>query len=156
VGNRVQRYPEILQRIHAEGHSIGNHTYSHQPAVLYSGVGPFMEEVRIAEEIIYSVIGERPEIFRMPYGTNFPQWPAYLSALEKNGYRHVSWNVNSFDASAKNVPAERIFNDVRRQVQGKNEVNILFHDLVSQTTVEALPGIIRYLQRQGYYFMPIR
>jgi len=156
VGERVQRYPEILRRIYEEGHSIGNHTYSHQPAVLFSGVDPFMQEVRLAEETIFGIIGERPKIFRMPYGTNFPEWPAYKGMLERSGFRHISWNVNSFDAIRKNVPPEQILNEVMRQVPGKNEVIILFHDLGSQTTVDALPDIIRYLQWQGYHFMPIK
>ncbi|MDO9536310.1 MAG: polysaccharide deacetylase family protein [Bacillota bacterium] len=156
VGERVQRYQEILLRIYEEGHAIGNHTYSHQPAVLFSGVGPFMEEIRNAEETIFGVIGERPKIFRMPYGTSFPQWPAYKGMLERNGFRHISWNVNSFDASRKNVSAEQILDEVMKQVPGKNEVIILFHDLGSQTIVDALPDIIRFLQWQGYHFMPIK
>ncbi len=155
VGQQINKHPEILQRIHAEGHSIGNHTYSHQPGVLFSGVGPFMQEVRQAEEIIHAVIGERPKIVRMPYGTNFPEWPVYRRALENSGYRHISWNVNSFDANGRNIPAERIVAAVRQQVAGKDKVIILMHDLASITTAEALPEIIRYLKGQGYFIWPL-
>lgn len=155
VGEQAKRNPEILERIHKEGHTIGNHTYSHQPAVLLSGVEPFMQEIRQAEEVIHSVIGERPRIVRMPYGTNFSNWPAYNLALQKSGYRHVSWNINSFDANAKNVPAEQIINAVKQQVAGKDKVIILFHDLASKTTVIALPEIIHHLKSQGYFIWPM-
>ena len=155
VGERVAKYPKILRRIQAEGHAIGNHTYTHRPDVLFSSVAPFMEEVRRTDALIYTVTGERTKIFRMPYGTNFTQWPEYNRALQRNGYRHVSWNVNSFDASGKNVPAERILAAVQQQVPGKDTVVILFHDLGSRTTVEALPEVIRFLQGQGYFFPPL-
>ncbi len=155
VGEQVKKNPEILKRIYEEGHTIGNHTYSHQPAVIFSGTGPLMQEIRKSEELIYATIGERTTIFRMPYGTNFSQWPAYRRALEQSGYSHVSWNVNSMDSTAKNVPAGRIVNSVKRQVTGKDKVIILFHDLVSTTTAEALPDIIQYLKGQGYFIWPI-
>lgn len=155
VGERVKRHPELLERIHEEGHTIGNHTYSHQPEVIFSGVGAFMQEIRKAEAAIQAVIGERPKLVRMPYGTNFPTWPQYRQALERNGYTHVSWNVNSFDALRKNVPADRIVREVKRQTAGKDKVIILFHDLVSITTAEALPEVIQYLKGQGYFIWPL-
>lgn len=152
VGERVAKYPGILRRIHAEGHAVGNHTYTHRDEVLHSGVSPFMEEIRSTEALIHSITGERPKVARMPYGTGFPAWPEYNRALQRSGYRHIGWNVNSFDANGKNVPAEHILNAVQQQIPGKDTVVILFHDLGTRGTVEALPAVIRILQGQGYFF----
>ncbi len=155
VGERIERHPDMLLRIYEEGHTIGNHTYSHQPAVIFTGTKEFMQEIKKNEDLIHSVIGEKPTLVRMPYGIGFDQWPAYKRSLEKKGYLHVGWNVNSFDSSGQNVPAQDIIAEVKQQVSGKNEVIILFHDLAWKSTAEALPEVIRFLQKQGYFFRPL-
>ena len=152
VGRQVNIYPEMLELVYEEGHAIGNHTYSHQTKALYSGFNSFMNEVDQCEEIIYKTIGQKPKIFRMPYSTSISQWSTYRNGLQEKGYSHISWNVNSGDASGQNVPTEHIIAEVKRQVAGKSEVIILFHDLNWENTAKALPEIILYLKGQGFFF----
>ena len=61
IGDRVKRYPDIMKRIVAEGHSIGNHTQHHVNG-WKSSVSAYQDEVQQAASMIPS------NLFRPPYG----------------------------------------------------------------------------------------
>ncbi|MEJ2009801.1 MAG: polysaccharide deacetylase family protein [Acidobacteriota bacterium] len=92
-GKDVEQHPEIVCRIQADGHTIGNHTWSH--SYLY-----FMSRGRIAEEIghtqraIYEATGSTPRLFRPPYGG---RWFGLYPVLREHGMRLVQWSVNAED-----------------------------------------------------------
>ncbi len=156
TGAHAEKHPGIIRRIQAEGHTLGNHTYSHRAEVIYASPEAFMREVRKTEEIIYEITGERTRILRAPYGS-YPNLTApFRRALAEAGYKYVDWNVDSMDSRRSTVPVELIVHAVKRQVPGKDRVFILFHDLPSKTTTaQALPEIISYLREQQYIFRPL-
>ena len=156
TGAHAKKHPDIIRRIHQEGHTIGNHTYSHVASVIYSSPQAFMREIRQTEEIIYEITGERTNILRAPYGS-YPNLKApFRKAIAESGYKYVDWNVNSMDTRSGTVPESTIVNAIKRQVPGKDTVNILFHDLPAKTTTaQALPQVISFLREQNYTFRPL-
>jgi len=156
VGEHVQQYPELIRRMHAAGHTIGNHTYSHRAALIYQSPEALMREVHRTENLIYEITGERTRIFRAPYGS-YPNLTApFRRALADSGYKIVDWNVDSLDSRADGVPVRTIVDAVKRQAAGKERVIILFHDLpAKKTTAQALPEIISFLRVQQYSFRPL-
>lgn len=152
VGHRVQKHPDLLKRIYVEGHSIGNHSYSH-PLFKEKSVTEFKKEILMTEEIINHTIGIKPRYIRPPYGEiNEDQ----LKWAKKEGYRIINWNVDSQDW--KGLNKEKITQNVLKTV-GPGSI-ILQHaggghgsDLTG--TIEALPDIIQMLKKQGYRFVTV-
>jgi peptidoglycan-N-acetylglucosamine deacetylase len=156
-GKNVEQFPDVVRRLHAEKHTIGNHTYSHP--FLY-----FKSRVRMAEEIdrtqlaIERVTGVRPKLFRPPYGA---RWFGLFDVLADRGLEAVQWSDASFDWRKKNRATDVARLTLRALRAGSV---ILMHDgreprsrdgLDASKTVEALPAIIEGARRAGLRFVPI-
>jgi len=113
VGKNCQKFPEILREIVKEGHSIGNHSFSHSIKFFFD----FKREVERTNQIIKKITGIKTKIFRPPFGF-LPFWlKKYL--LEKN-YQIVLWDLDSKDRQGKINP--KIFQKI------KPGSILLFHD----------------------------
>lgn len=66
VGEQVEKNPEIVKRAYAEGHEIGNHTYTH-PKLSQLPREQCLEEIKRNEKMIKSLIGHNPVVFRPPF-----------------------------------------------------------------------------------------
>jgi len=154
-GQNVERHPEIARRIVREGHTIGNHTYSHP--FLCPRSRKFMAgEIDRAQEAIERVTGVRPTLFRPPYGA---RWFGLMPVLRQRGLKMVMWSVMGFDWKYKTQAIIRA--TTRRLHPG---AVILLHDgheqppaggIDQSSTVEALPAIIDAATRIGLSFVPI-
>lgn len=67
IGKEAKRFPEIVRRIAAEGHEIGNHTWSH-PHLTDISSARMLNEIRRTDALIEDVIGRRVKLFRPPHG----------------------------------------------------------------------------------------
>lgn len=67
VGQAAEEFPHLVERIAADGHSIGNHTYSH-PNPWFTPEETARQEVMKTSDIIEQITGIRPHWFRPPYG----------------------------------------------------------------------------------------
>lgn len=153
IGSQAKAYPDLIKAEYEQGHGIGNHTYSHKTNIVYRGPQAFLAEVKKAEDVIYTAIGVRPQIVRAPGGTASHFNIDYYNTVDAAGYLMEDWNVDPGDTWALLVPKQRIIDNVRQQIQGKDRVVILLHDLVGKTTtIEALPEIIELLRQEGFSF----
>ena len=163
---------ELYKAIVDRGHSIGNHTATHEWSSVYNTPQTFSQEVTSLSENIYEITGVYPKIFRFPGGSNNTKYRANaaeewkdtdeekfriirqdINWLYINGYMYFDWNVDSGDASGHGVPAQTIIDNVLKGASNKKRAIILMHDTASKdTTVEALPAIIEGLKNQGFEF----
>lgn len=153
---------QMLHRIVDEGHTLGNHTYSHDYNRIYRSVGAFKADVDRLNRLLEETVGVRPNILRYPGGSNnHLSWRSggrhIMSAITREmsalGYQYFDWNVSSTDAAAVTQSKEAIVESVKSNSSGKKQIIVLMHDMdVKTTTVEALPEIIAYLQQCGYQF----
>jgi peptidoglycan-N-acetylglucosamine deacetylase len=154
-GKNVERYPEIARRIKAEGHAIGNHTYSHPFLYLKSQL--FMgDEIDRAQNAIEKVTGGRPAIFRPPYGA---RWLGIYPVLRQRGLTLVNWSDTGYDWK---YGADRIVSETLKRL--KPGSIILLHDgletqpqrpIDQSATVQALPQIIDAARAAGYSFATV-
>lgn len=152
VGSRAKKHPELLRRIHHEGHIIGNHSYSH-PLFKKQSVQEFKSEIERTEKVIERIIGYKPRLIRPPYGEiNEEQ----LKWAKRQGYKIINWNVDSLDWKA--LSKEKVKRNVLSAV-GPGSI-VLQHagggtgsNLTG--TIEALPDIIKVLRNRGYRFVTI-
>jgi peptidoglycan-N-acetylglucosamine deacetylase len=161
----VNGYParrEIYQRIINEGHTIGNHTYSHNYAYLYQTVDGFNSDKQKLDDFIYEITNVKPQILRFPGGSNNQVsyrygGTAFMDTLTKQvkqaGVKYFDWNVDSTDASVVTQDKDKIISQVLNGSKNKKQAIILMHDSQPKTTTaQALPSIISGLKEQGFIF----
>ncbi len=100
--------------------------------------------------------GSRNTIVRNSRGKDFTK--NITSKLNEMGVNVYDWNVDSGDAKGNNIPASTLIQNVSKEIKDKDgnyksTAIILMHDCMTKnTTVEALPGIIKLLKDAGYEF----
>jgi peptidoglycan/xylan/chitin deacetylase (PgdA/CDA1 family) len=143
TGKWCERNEGLVRRIRAEGHEIGNHTYSHKDLRKLSDE-EIEQELRQTNDIVARITGSGCDpYFRPPYGGRDKR---VLKVAADAGYNTVYWAVDSWDAFKKGITADEIRSRVLDRAEGGDVV--LLH-CGSQPTAEALPGLIRELKSRG-------
>ncbi len=143
VGNRVQYYPEVLAQIIAEGSEIGNHTWSHKQLTTLSPEG-IKKQVNDTQEVVKSVVGITPKIFRTPYGE------VGELVAQNVGLPIILWSVDTEDW--KNKDSEIIVTHIITETDD-GEI-VLQHDLYLWS-VEAVGPALDDLIGKGYKFVTV-
>jgi peptidoglycan/xylan/chitin deacetylase (PgdA/CDA1 family) len=154
IGYMAERNPGILQMTYERGHSIGNHTYSHNYGYIYKNPNNFLNDLYKADEVLKTILGADFEtnIVRFP-GGSFGKGQNFTNAVNKAGFIYYDWNSLNGDAEGINIPKERLLKRFNETSKNKNELIILMHDTDQKpTTVEALREIIEQLLNNGYIF----
>ena len=158
--NESKDEPEMLRREFAEGHSVGNHTYSHQFAQygnLYQTVDGLLEMIEEQDEWVYECTGFHTEIFRFPGGS---AWAKALlgedptQAVIDAGYQWIEWSCDVFDNATANKTAEAIRDIAVYEVSQCDIAVLLSHDW-NANTLAAFPEAVKQLQEKGYVFLPL-
>jgi peptidoglycan-N-acetylglucosamine deacetylase len=158
----IEFQKQMIKRMVAEGHVIGNHTASHSYSYVYSSLDNYMEDTEKLNEFIYDAAGVKPNLVRFPGGSNNRVCWRYggksfmnhlITKIKEQGYQYFDWNVSSADSAAETVPTNIIIRNVLNGSRGQNKVIILMHQSRTKTTsAEALPKIIKGLESSGYSF----
>lgn len=146
VGKNVTKHPELTKRIHAAGHSVENHTWTHAD-LRHLSAAAFRQEVTSTDQAIRAQIGSTPACLRPPYGGVSATVRQRAKALGKD---LVVWTIDSRDWTKPGTTAI-----VKRVLTGvHNGSVILMHDGGGNRTqtVAALPTILKTLKAQGYGF----
>ncbi|WP_127145596.1 glycosyltransferase [Pelagibacterium montanilacus] len=157
LGSAMMRHPELVERIVAEGHEIGNHTFSH---VNVANVSRDMLrlDLNATQRVFESITSRNMALFRAPYAADAnPRTPsevAPLATVAELGYLTVNMNIDPLDWWAPN--AQRISSAVLRGVRSGLGNVVLLHDGGGDRsqTVEALPTIIETMLSEGYELVP--
>jgi peptidoglycan-N-acetylglucosamine deacetylase len=166
VGQNGQANPGLVKRIYAEGHEIGNHSFTH-PNLGEVPLRITDLELNTTQRLIESLTGHSTRLFRAPYfGDAEPRTPDEIEPTiqaQNLGYISVGLHLDPDDWKLKNddgTPhtAAQMVDDVIKQAavntpEERGEV-VLMHDSGGDrsATVEALPIIIHKLREQHYEF----
>lgn len=95
MGHNAEQYPDIVRNIQADGHDIGNHTYSH---IRLDDVSEdvIANEITKASSVIAKITGKSPEFFRPP-GGNIDKEHMVENIASTSGLRTVLWNLQCSD-----------------------------------------------------------
>ncbi|HWB97915.1 MAG TPA: glycosyltransferase, partial [Bryobacteraceae bacterium] len=157
VGVNAERYPELIRRAYAEGHEIGNHTYSHPNIALVSEERNRLE-LSTTLRIVENAVGHATMLFRPPYNADSePQTPGEIIPIyraQQAGYLTVGERIDPRDWD-RDMTAQKIVEEVESERDSGNI--ILLHDAGGDrtATVEALPRIIDDLKAMGYRFVAV-
>ncbi len=161
IGLNASQDPQLLRREYAEGHAIGNHTYTH-PAWDEISKNQARWELNLTQRLIESTLGVKTILFRPPYGIDHqPEYAEEVSQLpfaQDMGYVIVGQKIDPHDwqvINGKPNPAQEIVDEVMQQANDGNI--ILFHDGGGDRsqTVLALPQVIDALRAKGYSFVSV-
>lgn len=146
VGIWVDKYPELVKAIQERGHEIGNHSDSH-PHMTKISADKMRQELAGLSDKLEAVTGQRPTLFRPPYGDYNNE---VVTVARAEGYEVVQWSVDSLDWKNRGV------DDLIRRATQKVEKGdiILFHN-DSQYIVDALPTILKTYQEKGFSMIPV-
>lgn len=156
VGKEIKGKESILKRIHAEGHGIGLHTYTHNFKIIYKNHENFINEMKKTAYVIHNILGISPKAIRFPGGSAGLLNEEFLSELHKNKFKVYDWNVDLHDGvSASFSPAKLI--KYSKKVKGNpNQRIILAHcNYNNRNTCKALGSIIEYYKENGFTFKVI-
>ncbi|MEU7906726.1 transglycosylase domain-containing protein [Actinoplanes sp. NPDC049118] len=146
VGEEVERYPELVRRVVAEGHQLCNHSWKHDDLGRVSAVAARDDIIRTNEAIAAAAPGAPVPYFRAPYGS----WGSSAKVGSDLGQTPLGWVVDPDDwlLPGADVIADRIEKQLRPRAI------VLIHDGGGEReqTVAALTKLIPKLKRDGWRF----
>jgi peptidoglycan/xylan/chitin deacetylase (PgdA/CDA1 family) len=147
IGKHIHGNEQLLKQIIAEGHSIGNHSYTHSFFIDFKNVQGFKDELNQTSELVFNVIGKKMKLFRPPYGVTTPNLAKAAKLLD---YRIIGWNIRSLDTTKDSV--EVITQRVQSQLT--SGAIILLHD-TSDKTIQVVERILIFAQTNDYKMVSV-
>src|SRR6202165_2156070 len=131
IGNMANQRPDILKREYAEGHEIGNHTFTHPKFDDSITRTEIRWQLNCTGGLIEGTLGVKSILFRPPYGIDHqPEYAEEVAQLpypQERGYLIVGQRIDPDDWSlqdGKPIPAKEIVDSVLRQANKGNIVQI--------------------------------
>ena len=156
LGRQVERHPELVRRIAADGHELASHGYDHG-ILVFRGLAHVADQLRRTERAIADAAGPESlsRIFRAPHGF---RGPATALAAMRAGYRVAGWTTGVFDSDlpGADVIAARVAHDLAPGAI------VLLHDADGwqpgasrAQTAEAIPAICAAVRDRGLEPVPL-
>ncbi len=162
IGQNAAAYPSLVQRLLAEGHDVGNHTFTH-PNLGELPDALVTLEINATERLFEALTGRSMKLFRAPYlGDAEPTTADEIVPIkiaQGMGYLSVGLHVdpNDWQGPTADQIVERVIAQVTNPDPDVRGHVILLHDSGGDrsATVEALPKLIDALRARGYEFVPV-
>ena len=156
IGANVRRHPRLVERMHAEGHLVGNHSHDHSHFGMFGRRTYWRNQLELTDDAVREVIGRRPALFRPPMG----QKTGHMTrAASITGHTIVTWTRSAFDGVG--ASPQRIV----RRLAGRSAAGdiLLLHDGLepnavrrdSSATVAAVRPVVEQLRARGLEPRPL-
>ncbi|TDD23361.1 polysaccharide deacetylase family protein [Nonomuraea diastatica] len=146
LGTNTAANPDLVLRMSAEGHLVGNHGWTHRN-LSDLPTSKIADSLRQAGNTISAATGRTPTLVRPPYGAVGPKLRAVAA---DQGVSLVTWDVDAHDHKG-GKSADIADRAVRAAHPG---AIILMHD-IHRETVDAVPDILERLRGKGYSFVTV-
>lgn len=142
IGGAVEENAPLVRRLLADGHEVGNHSYSHERMIFHTS-GWYEQEVMRTDALLRAAGVPAPTLFRPPYGKKLIGLP---NALARHNYRMIMWDVEDPPGA---TTARAYADEVLRQARPGSI--ILMHVMYSSNRIAraALPLVLRGLRERG-------
>ena len=142
IGKQIEKHPETFQRIIAEGHTIGNHTYSHSNNTGFLSTSKMIDEIQKCDEVMLKIGNIKTDLYRPPFGVTNPNITKAIKITHK---KSIGWNVRSLDTVINDE--NKILKKVTKGLK-KGSI-ILLHD-TSEKTYNVLVELLLFLDLEKY------
>jgi peptidoglycan/xylan/chitin deacetylase (PgdA/CDA1 family) len=140
----AEKSRELLREEQRRGHAIGNHTVHHYFLCGHYYIKQAAREIEDNASLIEEAIGQRPDLFRTPYGAHCKPLSAILAGL---GIKPTGWDIDPQDWRLKNAPKIEAYVE-KHLASLRGRAIVLFHD-VQPATVTALPHILDWIDQEN-------
>ncbi len=147
LGERITQDPEILKRIVAEGHELGNHSWSHPDFARMSDTA-VRSELQRTQEAFQEAVGFKPTLMRPPYGAITKAQRDWIH--REFGFKIILWDVDPLDwkRPGPDVVARRI-------ISGARPGSIILSHDIHKPTIDAMPQVFDTLLAKGFKFVTV-
>jgi peptidoglycan/xylan/chitin deacetylase (PgdA/CDA1 family) len=154
IGANVRKHPNLLRRMHDEGHLIGNHSLNHSHYGVCRTTPYWLREIAETDSAIKEIIGLRPAMYRPPCGVK--TWHTF-SAMRETGHAMITWSRRAIDGLP--TTPQRVMR--RFQAIADGEI-LLLHDGVEPNspyadraaTIAVVPMLLEKLRQEN--LTPVR
>lgn len=151
VGHFLETAPELVKRMIADGHAVGNHTYHHLEMNAISEKEKFQKELEDVSSLFHEVTGaELSEYYRPPQGKcNVKN----LEMAQELGYRTIFWSLAHVDWNTDNQPSRE---EAMKKLTSRIHPGaiVLLHN-TSRTNGEIMDELLAEWEEMGYSFRPL-
>jgi len=147
LGECVEQNPTVLRREVAEGHEIGNHSWSH-PNLAKLSDEAVRSQLQKTEDIIVKTAGVKPKLMRPPYGELTKRQRIWVN--HDFGYKVILWDVDPLDWKR---PGPSVV--ARRIIAGTRSGSIILSHDIHPPTIEAMPQVFDALLTRGFKFVTV-
>jgi poly-beta-1,6 N-acetyl-D-glucosamine synthase len=169
IGENAERYPNLVRRIWAEGHEIGNHSYTH-PNIGTIPPQRARFELNATQRVFQSLLHRSTILFRPPYNADAAPTRSeevtpielatdlnYITVLELLDPQDWNTEIRNPDNSLHHRTAEEMLQSVLLQIENEHGSCILLHDGGGDRaeTVRLIPMLVNTLRAKGYTFVNV-
>jgi peptidoglycan-N-acetylmuramic acid deacetylase len=148
VGNYLEKNPDLVRRMAAEGHIVGNHTMHHPDMSKIADPAAFQKELEELEKLYISITGQKmAKFYRPPQGIYSE---ANLQMAKDLGYKTVFWSLAYMDWQNDNQPTAAYALE-KLIPRTHNGAVVLLHS-TSKTNAEILDELLTKWKEMGYTF----
>lgn len=141
IGHHIEKHPELFKRILADGHTVGNHTYSHSKSFGFFGTEKVIDELKQTKALVKKLTGKSMNLYRPAFGVTNPVIERTVKQLD---IVSIGWNVRSLDTTSR--PEKLIMKRITSRLS-KGDV-ILLHD-TSHKTINVLEQLLLFLEEKN-------
>ena len=158
-GNESEEIQPIYQRIVAEGHTLGMHSYSNQYNKIYASISAFEEDYKKISNHLEQSTGVKSRFYRFPGGSSNEisnvNMSEFVHVLNQNQITFFDWNVSAGDSAAMYSVSDVVTNVMAGVQKYKTSVVVLQDGSNKATTVDALGPLIESLREMDAEILPI-
>ena len=156
-GQNVEKHPDLLQKLHSENHSIGNHSYSHFKGWKTNSTD-YITDVEKASLLIEEALknnskntSDSKKLFRPPYGKIKA---SQAKTLQRLGFTIVMFDVVSGDFDQNLIPEKSLKKVLKHTKSGSI---LVFHDSKKAFGIlkQVLPKVLDTWSKEGYQFLAL-
>lgn len=147
IGQQAETHPVVLKRIIAEGHTIGNHTYSHSKRFGFFGSSKVKAELLQANAVIKDLTGLEMKLYRPAFAVTNPKIEKAVEALRLFS---IGWSVRSLDTTPRSQAM--VFKRITSKIS-KGDI-VLLHD-TSNKTIAVLEQLLLFLEENNLQSVPV-
>ena len=146
VGDWIEKNTEAVKKIHAAGHELANHSYSH-PHVSNLNYDKNVEQIKKCSELIKSITGKESTLYRGPYGEYND---TVLQAAKDTNHTAIQWSIDTLDYNS--LTGEQMWERIEPKLE--NGSIILMHN-GTENTANSLQMIIQNIKAKGFSIVPV-
>ncbi len=146
VGNWIEKFPEVVKKIHEAGHEIASHSDTH-PHVNNLSYEKNIEEIEKSNDKIEKITGKRTNIYRAPYGEYNE---IVIEAAQDKGYHTIQWNLDTLDYTG--LTGEEMW----KRLEGKiKQGDIILSHNGTKHTADSLDMLLKNIKQKGLKIVTI-